>query len=224
MSALVIAIVGLFCFLAGLGIAFWYIKTDSSINATKVQETKTAFDNYKADVNAHFTQTAHHFQAIGEQYKALYEHMAEGAESLLGLEGEEAQRRFPLIAPAAAAAQATAEVAAEDAGEVIEGIAETAEAGDPELAAEASDEALAQDENIEATADAQAPADDEASADDEAPAVVEAQADTDIATDDVEETVVESAAPDADSEIAAEATADEDSDDSDDSDDFRRVQ
>lgn len=123
MSALGIALIGFACFLAGLGIAYWFIKTDSTINAEKAENLKKDMDSYKADVNEHFAETARHFQQIGEQYRDLYVHMAKGAENLLGIEGEEAQKRFPLIAPAAAAAAASAESAAESTGEVIDSAA-----------------------------------------------------------------------------------------------------
>ena len=199
MSALVIAVIGFACFLAGLGIAYWFIKTDSDINAEKAENLRTEFDTYKSDVSQHFTETARHFQAIGDQYRALYNHMADGAENLLGLEGEEAQRQFALLAPAAAAAETTAA----DAGEVIESAAI-----EPEVEAEDGTIQAAIDDG-EITAEAASP-----EVEEEAP-VVEAEAESteEIAEEEpTEEAVAEVAAAEAEEEapvVEAEAEAPE---------------
>ncbi len=45
--------------------------------------TKDAFDQYKADVAEHFTETGRKFQSMATQYQELYEHLAVGAHTLL---------------------------------------------------------------------------------------------------------------------------------------------
>ena len=45
--------------------------------------TKDAFDQYKADVAEHFTETGKKFQSMASQYQDLYEHLAVGAHTLL---------------------------------------------------------------------------------------------------------------------------------------------
>lgn len=203
MSALGIALIGFACFLAGLGIAYWFIKTDSNINAEKAENLKKDIDSYKADVNKHFAETARHFQQIGEQYRDLYVHMAKGAENLLGLEGEEAQKRFPLIAPAAAAAAAAAESAAESNGEVIDSAAVETEAPTETEATSELDEtpqAIA-DGDIQSEATAEADQAEAADSDDdtaEAEAESETEASAEAADEDDGDTV-EMAALDEDS-------------------------
>jgi uncharacterized membrane-anchored protein YhcB (DUF1043 family) len=45
--------------------------------------TKDAFDQYKADVAEHFTETGKKFQSMASHYQDLYEHLAVGAHTLL---------------------------------------------------------------------------------------------------------------------------------------------
>ena len=63
---------------AGLGIAMWRNKGEKG----KASEIQEELDDYRRNVTEHFSETAQHFQAIGEQYKSLYQHMAKGAGAL----------------------------------------------------------------------------------------------------------------------------------------------
>ncbi len=69
--------------LIGLGLGFWAAQLRSGKQAAKAADVQEQFDDYRRNVTEHFGRTAEHFQAIGEQYRELYEHMASGADTLL---------------------------------------------------------------------------------------------------------------------------------------------
>ena len=69
--------------LIGLGLGFWVAQLRSGKQVAKAADVQKAFDEYRESVTAHFGRTAEHFQAIGQQYRELYEHMASGADSLI---------------------------------------------------------------------------------------------------------------------------------------------
>lgn len=69
--------------LIGLGLGFWAAQLRSGKQAAKTADVQKQFDDYRQSVTAHFGRTAEHFQAIGEQYRELYEHMASGADTLI---------------------------------------------------------------------------------------------------------------------------------------------
>ena len=69
--------------LIGLGLGFWAAQLRSRKQVSKAADVQRQFDDYRKSVTQHFGRTAEHFQAIGEQYRELYEHMASGADSLI---------------------------------------------------------------------------------------------------------------------------------------------
>ncbi len=69
--------------LIGLGLGFWVAQLRSGKQVAKAADVQKQFDEYRQSVTAHFGRTAEHFQAIGEQYRELYEHMASGADTLI---------------------------------------------------------------------------------------------------------------------------------------------
>ena len=74
---------GLAILLVGLGLGFWAAKQRSGKQVAKAADVQKQFDDYRQNVTEHFGRTAEHFQAIGEQYRELYEHMASGADTLI---------------------------------------------------------------------------------------------------------------------------------------------
>lgn len=67
--------------LAGAGIGYWFASSRVQIRIAEAEEIRDKFDAYRRDVTEHFGRTAEHFQAIGKQYRELYEHLASGADS-----------------------------------------------------------------------------------------------------------------------------------------------
>ncbi len=76
--------------LAGGGIGFFIADRRAQVQAAKANDLQQRFDDYRQQVTSHFGRTAEHFQAIGQQYKELYEHMASGAETLFDVPPVEA--------------------------------------------------------------------------------------------------------------------------------------
>jgi len=69
----------------------------------RADQIRKEFDEYRQNVTAHFARTAEHFQTIGKEYRALYEHMASGADSLCDREETNGRLSFePQAAPAVA--------------------------------------------------------------------------------------------------------------------------
>ncbi len=78
LNALPTFLVGVLVGIVGMAI-FNKLRGGSANPAT----TKDAFDQYKADVAEHFTETGKKFQSMATQYQELYEHLAVGAHTLL---------------------------------------------------------------------------------------------------------------------------------------------
>lgn len=72
---------GIGILLAGTGIGYWFANTRIQGRIAEAEEIRDKFDAYRRDVTEHFGRTAEHFQAIGKQYRDLYEHLASGADS-----------------------------------------------------------------------------------------------------------------------------------------------
>lgn len=81
--------------LAGAGLGFWLGKMGRRNDVERIAEVETELAAYRDRVTEHFGQSAAHFQAIGQQYRALYEHMAAGSESLCELSASDGRLRFP---------------------------------------------------------------------------------------------------------------------------------
>jgi len=83
------------------GIGFWLGRLGRSAGEAKLEETRAELDEYRRQVTEHFGETAGHFQVLGQQYKALYEHLAQGSEKLCDTEALDRELLFPLAGGAA---------------------------------------------------------------------------------------------------------------------------
>ena len=98
MNAILLASAGAVVLLVGGGVGFWVGRSGIGGSKARVEKAEAELDEYKRSVTEHFGQTAAHFQAIGKQYRELYEHMANGAQVLC--ESDEAGKQL-LFAPGA---------------------------------------------------------------------------------------------------------------------------
>lgn len=101
MNAILLASAGLAILLVGGGVGFWAGRSGVGGSKARVEKAEAELDEYKRSVTEHFGQTAAHFQAIGKQYRELYEHMATGEQALC--EPDETGQQL-LFAPGAVAA------------------------------------------------------------------------------------------------------------------------
>lgn len=186
MNPWMLALGGLVLFLAGLGLGYLMARRPADRKAAEeLAVVREDFEAYREGVTRHFRDSAGHFQAIGEQYRALYAHMADGAKHFCaGGPGQEAiefaprpeleardagSGRQPFTA--AAAATALAESAspeapdAEPAGdsERREPTLEPETAGSAEAAGDtAGNPDAGTDESLEETSGRSGPAEDDA--------------------------------------------------------------
>lgn len=154
MNAILLASVGVVILLVGGGIGFWVGRSGVGGSRARIEKAEAELDEYKRSVTDHFGQTAAHFQAIGKQYRELYEHMSNGAQALC--EPDEAGKRL-LFAPGAdsastnveePAAEAVIEAAVREPNDIAESpvvteaaaVHETAERTGDEQAAESAGE------------------------------------------------------------------------------------
>lgn len=134
----------------GVGIGMWIGNLNGRKASAKAGELEAALDNYRREVSEHFNESAAHFQAIGDEYRKLYEHMANGARSLCDAGTAGAAVRFdaPDLLPGDASVDAKGEPPRDydPAGQEAEspglGLAAVAEPSDEEL--EAAEELLAE--------------------------------------------------------------------------------
>ena len=82
MNAILLASAGVVILLVGGGVGFWVGRSGIGGSKARVEKAEAELEEYKRGVTEHFGQTAEHFQAIGKQYRELYEHMASGAQVL----------------------------------------------------------------------------------------------------------------------------------------------
>jgi len=82
MNAILLASAGVIILLVGGGVGFWIGRSGVGGSRAKVEKAEAELEEYKRNVTEHFGQTAAQFQAIGKQYRELYEHMANGAQAL----------------------------------------------------------------------------------------------------------------------------------------------
>jgi uncharacterized membrane-anchored protein YhcB (DUF1043 family) len=65
----------------------------------RVAKAEAELEAYRGNVTDHFRQTAVRFRELGEQYRSLHEHLAQGAESLCDVSRGDGKLRFePLTA------------------------------------------------------------------------------------------------------------------------------
>jgi len=100
MSALGIAAAALIILVVGGAIGYYLGHLQQSANSARLEEVETEFDTYRKDVTEHFSKTAEQFQAIGLQYRELYNHLAEGSAALCQLDKLDAEPPFPLVTDA----------------------------------------------------------------------------------------------------------------------------
>lgn len=116
-QVLLITLGVMFAAALGAGSGYWFGRTRRQREVAKADEIRAEFDDYRRRVTEHFGQTADHFQTIGREYRALYEHMASGAHALCDAKLPAESLPFaPTGLPAAAAAEppATGEAGAEE--------------------------------------------------------------------------------------------------------------
>lgn len=106
--------------LVGAGVGFGYWFATNGRERSKAEAIQAEFDAYRKEVGSHFEQTAQHFQTIGREYRALYDHMASGAEQLCDTRATDERLSFdPRPGPSPSSEESNgAEVAAGDTGAV----------------------------------------------------------------------------------------------------------
>ena len=146
MSQVLLVLLGTFLCI-GIGVAIGHTMASGGRERERADAVQKDFDEYKAEVKDHFAQTAEHFQTIGREYRALYDHMAVGANNLLDLNEADARLSFD-PQPAKDAAEADQDVAEAEAAEAeVEAVADEPEA-------ETVDIEPAADADVDASADA----------------------------------------------------------------------
>jgi uncharacterized membrane-anchored protein YhcB (DUF1043 family) len=144
----------------GLIIGFLIGNLKSRGAGTRARDAEAELEAYRKHVTEHFGQTAAHFQALGQQYKSLYEHLAAGADSLC--DTPDAGRELSFL-PSGMLAHQSADLPGE--AEVAEETAAADAAAPPAAASEAAAEEPDKASNAATTADAaDAAGDDEMSA------------------------------------------------------------
>lgn len=114
--------VALVAFVIGGGLGYYLTAGRERRADDRAERARAELAAYRGNVTDHFKETAVKFRQLGEQYKALHEHLAEGAEALCEMPDRDTRLEFaplaeleaPRAAAAAAAATAAAAVAAVD--------------------------------------------------------------------------------------------------------------
>lgn len=217
MSALGIAAAALIILVVGGAIGYYLGRLQQSAKSARLEEVESEFDTYRKDVTEHFSKTAEQFQAIGLQYRELYNHLAEGSAALCQLDKLDAEPPFPLVTDARSDEVVESPADTGQADDSLEAAAEPvvdtpAEAPTEEHVDEAAEELTAAETDTE-----QAPDDDERrdlNGSDEPVPADEASADVDTKPDNVVELVRPGGSEPVEDKPAGD-DAPEDSDDSD---------
>ena len=98
MSPIILVGAGILLFGLGLGLGYWFSHRREAAKAGDVQQE---LDEYRRHVTEHFSETAQHFQALGQQYRSLYKHMATGADALCDAAQVDGMLEFPTADTAA---------------------------------------------------------------------------------------------------------------------------
>ena len=128
MSPIILIGLGAVVFGLGVGLGLGFAYFQRMRDATKASDIQNELDEYRRNVNEHFSQTAQHFQSLGQQYQSLYEHMAEGAQALCDSTQSDALPGF-----AAGAAPALTTSTAEEVSSAPEVVKDYAPADETEL-------------------------------------------------------------------------------------------
>jgi uncharacterized membrane-anchored protein YhcB (DUF1043 family) len=117
-----LATVGLVALLLGAGLGYYLAARRERQADERAATAEAELGAYRDNVTDHFRETAVHFRALGEQYRSLHEHLAQGAESLCETRRDDERLSFSPLAeiegPAAGAGEEPA--ALEPEGAVIE--------------------------------------------------------------------------------------------------------
>lgn len=111
-----VAAIGLVLGLA-LGALITYLLQQRGGGNTTAAALKTELDDYQRSVNEHFEKTADLFQDLTDKYRDVYEHLAEGANSLAKRDADAPALELVRhgLLTASTAAESAAEIAPEDA-------------------------------------------------------------------------------------------------------------
>lgn len=95
MSSIVLIGAGVLLLVVGVGVGYWLGTLGRNQAAKKASDLEKELGDYRLDVTEHFRVTAEQFQAIGREYRKLYEHMATGAASLCDAKATGGRPSFP---------------------------------------------------------------------------------------------------------------------------------
>jgi uncharacterized membrane-anchored protein YhcB (DUF1043 family) len=82
MNPMILIGAGALILLIGAGLGYWLGSFGRRKASAEAEEVRAELDDYRRQVTEHFSTTAAHFEAIGAEYRKLYEHMATGAGEL----------------------------------------------------------------------------------------------------------------------------------------------
>jgi len=75
----------------GFALSIWFDKLKSGDDTAKVKQMETEHDAYRKQVDDHFVNTAVLFKGLTEQYRDVYQHIAQGAGELCSEEAKALQ-------------------------------------------------------------------------------------------------------------------------------------
>lgn len=128
MGQILFAVLGAVVFFAaGAGLGYWY--AIGGRKRKRAEEIQQEFDAYRDRVGNHFAQTAEHFRTIGREYRALYDHMASGADALCDPQAVDGRLSFM---PAPPSDETRAADSADKASDPVSASAAAEAAGDDE--------------------------------------------------------------------------------------------
>jgi uncharacterized membrane-anchored protein YhcB (DUF1043 family) len=117
-----IATVGLVALVLGIGLGYYLAARREQQADERAATAEAELSAYRDNVTDHFRETAVHFRALGEQYRSLHEHLAQGAESLCDTRRDDERLSFSPLpgieGPGARAGEEATTIESE--GEVIE--------------------------------------------------------------------------------------------------------
>ncbi len=79
--------------LGGAGVWLWLTKRGGTV--TSVEKLKAENERFREEVNEHFVQTAELINRLTDSYKAVFDHLSDGADKLV--DEEVVQSRMPRV-------------------------------------------------------------------------------------------------------------------------------